>query len=71
MVKVKLDWLLETKVIAFGGQITNANLRDFVSEKFVETNLTRNGIQDIENGVYDRQKFVAVLPGIGLADCFV
>ncbi len=71
MVKVKLDWLLETQVIAFGGQITNANLRDFVSEKFVETNLTRKGIQDIENGVYDRQKFVAVLPGIGLADCFV
>ncbi len=71
MVKVSFDWLLENDIVAFGGQITNKNVRQYVTTKFVETSLTYKGVRAVENGVYNKKKFVAVLPCVGLADCFV
>jgi hypothetical protein len=72
MVRIKIESLLEysTEIRAFGGQITKNNIREFVG-KSIETNLSRQGIADIENGTYPHKKFIAIIPSVGLADCFV
>lgn len=59
-----------SRIYAFGGQITRKNLREyFKNDDSVQTTLTRKGIYQLERGELEK-KFVAVLPGIGLADCF-
>lgn len=71
--EVDINWLLEscTHIIGFGGLINETNLKEYVQDKTVQTSLTRRGIKDVENGTFEKKKFIAVLPGIGLADCFV
>lgn len=73
MVRIKIDELLEysSRISAFGGQITKENVREFLAGNSVQTNLTRRGICDIEQGTYPHSKFIAIIPGVGLADCFI
>lgn len=59
-----------SKIYAFGGLITQDNLLEyFKNEDSVQTTLTNQGRRKLELGELEG-KFIAVLPGIGLADCF-
>lgn len=59
-----------SKIYAFGGIIEKRNLLEyFKKDAIVQTSLTNRGRRKLELGEL-KEKFVAVLPGIGLADCF-